>query len=557
MDFEIATRKLKSEQSKLRSNRFSKRKPSLSATAQKQAKDQKKKEEQRRKEASHKRTVKEGMEKYVRHCERLLGVSSLVGGGGGPHAESAVAAALSFPPGKGLQSIKVDPAKVYTQGTTLTATSIWGDGDKITLSPSVLAKLSEKEHGGFGSGSPLTFRVGIVNEDYTFPSSSAMKQKMEDLWNKVTSAEEINEDGESDDDDEEEEDDYTLAYEEELKHRYASYTHATVVEFTQEDGFVGLPSPVASALLSSDCNIPTTRTVDPSSSAAATEEEDDANMVVEMEQDKTPGHLAWGAFDIPRGKIEITQVVLPKGRKCTLVPSKEAAKNGFYGLKDVKLVLEQSLSRTRATLSLNDTVHTWHRGVKFDLQVTSVTPSDYNAISCINTDIEVDIGALETDGKDDETMKTTTNPTTKVVEEKKSRFEGTGQTLMDKSPSSSPSKASPTQSTAITTQQLLSQPIPPEPSATQKENVTTIQIRNERGQTIGRRKFDVSVHTLSHLFVYVSSILGDDTDGGESTFRLVSRFPRHVWILEEDKKDDVLEECGVNAGQMMLFVERE
>jgi len=195
--------------------------------------------------------------------------------------------------------------------------------------------------------------------------------------------------------------------------------------------------------------------------------------------------------------------------------------------------------------------------VKFDLQVTSVTPSDYNAISCINTDIEVDIGALETDGKDDEAMKTTTNPTTKVVEEKKSRFEGTGHTLMDKSPSSSSSKASPTQSTAITTQQLLSQPIPPEPSATQKENVTTIQIRNERGQTIGRRKFDVSVHTLSHLFVYVSSILGDDTDGGESTFRLVSRFPRHVWILEEDKKDDVLEECGVNAGQMMLFVERE
>ena len=50
-------------------------------------------------------------------------------------------------------------------------------------------------------------------------------------------------------------------------------------------------------------------------------------------------------------QLEISLLKLPKGTGCTLVPSKEAIQSGFYDLKDVKLVLEQSLIRTSSAQS--------------------------------------------------------------------------------------------------------------------------------------------------------------------------------------------------------------
>lgn len=57
-----------------------------------------------------------------------------------------------------------------------------------------------------------------------------------------------------DNDSEDENDDYNNketmeAYLAELRYKYLSYTHCTVVEFTQEEGYVGIPLPIASALL--------------------------------------------------------------------------------------------------------------------------------------------------------------------------------------------------------------------------------------------------------------------------------------------------------------------
>merc|ERR1719343_963436 len=104
-------------------------------------------------------------------------------------------------------------------------------------------------------------------------------------------------------------------------------------------------------------------------------------------------------------------VQLPKGTGCTLEPTPAAIRNNFYGLKDVKLVLEQSLVRTRATLSKGDTVSTWHRGKKYDLTVSKVLPSRFRAITCINTDIEVEFGAESSSAAQDTTTGTsnTTN----------------------------------------------------------------------------------------------------------------------------------------------------
>merc|ERR1712176_1013509 len=115
--------------------------------------------------------------------------------------------------------------------------------------------------------------------------------------------------------------------------------------------------------------IPITRTIDPSTSSMIVIDEDGGDDKEEQrekgnsdgedeEATQTPGHIAYGKFDIPDMKIELSLIKLPKGSACTLVPTIDAIHNGFYNLKDVKLVLEQSLIRTRATLSVGDTVYT-------------------------------------------------------------------------------------------------------------------------------------------------------------------------------------------------------
>merc|ERR1712226_1668225 len=205
--------------------------------------------------------------------------------------------------------------------------------------------------------------------------------------------------------DEEEDAEKLGAYMDELSHKYLALTHGTVVEFTQEEGQVGLPSPIAAALIAqAGGSISIKRTKDLATTTQTNMLDGEQAMVqsdgniaaatAEHEiEEKTPGHLAWGAFDVPDVPIEISLVKLPKGRACTLIPTQEALQNGFYNLKDIKLVLEQSLIRTRAVLSVNDIVNTWHRGVQYNVQVSKLEPAYYGAVVCINTDITVDFAA--------------------------------------------------------------------------------------------------------------------------------------------------------------------
>jgi Ubiquitin fusion degradation protein UFD1 len=110
--------------------------------------------------------------------------------------------------------------------------------------------------------------------------------------------------------------------------------------------------------------------------------------------DKTTGHAAYGLFDVPSCKVGLTPLSqVPKGTGCTLVPTSESLRLGFSQMPDVKAALEQSLIRTRATLSVDDVVVSWYRRTKFELYVEKVVPSSFGVVSCINTDIEVDIGS--------------------------------------------------------------------------------------------------------------------------------------------------------------------
>lgn len=481
MQFDFAADRLARDQSKLRK----KGSTALSAKAKREAELLKQREAQRAAERKAEKRKREYQEQFVRQCERQLKIKSL--------------------------------SKV-SQSLELQATSIHGEGDKLALPPSVLEFLTASSD--LDGSSPWTFRIGLLNPDYAFPASpliQALAPPSDDPMDEEHSDDDSH-DAESDD---EESTEQQAAYLDELNYKYLAYTHGTVVEFTQEEGHVGLPEPIANALLCAAqqkrTTIATKRTKDPAGDVSMDEDDE-----------KTPGHYAWGAFDLPDLPIEITLLQLPKGKACTLTPTKEAIENGFYNLTDVKLVLEQSLIRTRATLSVNDIVHTWHRGTKFDLTVTSVYPSSYNAVLCINTDIEVDFG------ENKEAHEELGIPDTKDSD-------AGGHRLGDASAAPAPltpQKPTPPKSTQLT-------PLAPEPPIDQAEGVCTIQIRAD-GKT-DKRRFDVGKATVKDLYDFASSL---DTAGA---FQLVTRFPRRVIAIEEGT---TLEQAGLKQGQELLMLEK-
>jgi hypothetical protein len=346
----------------------------------------------------------------------------------------------------------------------------------------------------------------------------------------------------------------SAAYLDELRHKYLAYTHGTVVEFSQEEGQVGLPRTVASALLSQiksrgDVPVRAKRTVDPAS-RAATESVGTEGMEIERingkdnddDEEKTAGHLAWGAFDIPDYPIEVTLVDLPKGKACTLLPTLHAIETGFYGLQDVKLVLEQSLVRTRATLSVGDLVHTWSRGVQYDLQVTAVVPSTYNAVVCINTDIEVDFAHQPA-------VDSRSSPHRKASP---SHETPGGSSLCRRLVDSHPSSSTPEGRPGRHVVNLL-----PEPPAEQTEGICVVQVRLDRASA--KRRFDVNKATVKDLYEFAESAFFVDRDAsGSASFRLVTRFPRRVIERVAATTNDIqtLVSAGIATGHELLIVER-
>ncbi|CAJ1969220.1 unnamed protein product [Cylindrotheca closterium] len=528
MDFESSVKRLAKDQSrmrgKLRSGAGGKG-VVVSEKAKRQAEYQRKQAEKKRQERERQKKLEEYQKRYMRQCERALKTRHLSSSAAGPGTASLV----------------------------LSPTSIYGDGDKIALPPSVLETLAQSAMSSSldqsSVGSPWTFRIGILNPDYQFPSSiliKTLKPPNEDFMA----------DSDSDDDNENDEDEVgeMQAFQDELSHKYLAYTHCTVVEFTQDEGHVGIPPMVAKALLgrnnantevgnNTTAHIPVKRTVDPA--AAGADPDETMAPGAASSEDQTPGHLAWGAFDIPDLSLEITLLQLPKGKGCTLVPTKEAIQNNFYGLKDVKLVLEQSLIRTRATLSKGDVVCTWHRGVQFDLKVTKVIPSTYDAVTCINTDIEVEIGEAETPPvTKDNAAKASAAP--KPV----GGFTTGGQVL------GGPSTTTPTP--IETTASAAASPAPmeadllPEPPVDVKQGVCTVHIQHSQGT--GKRRFFVAEATMKDIFAFGDYLLASAGAQGRP-YRLATRFPRKVWSLDNDNRDKSLTDAGIAAGQERFMVE--
>mmetsp|Transcript_27777 Transcript_27777/g.39746 ORF Transcript_27777/g.39746 Transcript_27777/m.39746 type:complete len:587 (-) Transcript_27777:159-1919(-) len=505
----------------------------------------------------------------------------------------------------------------------LEPTSIHGDGDKISLPESLLQEIvltdtNSSNNGNklsFGGNDPLTFRIGILNPNYEPNNHFPMSQRMRTLMENYRLDEEADTMAMDDPNnttplDETEEDNKREAYLEELQHKYLAYTHCTVVEFTQEEGKVGLPQAIATALLTGQkitlpdeqeqredtkaYIVPSTRTVQPppavtektatntncrfhkgqyvvytkdqtivkvtkvyfddelvpyydvqtldgSKEVQTTEDylavfrntSNDSN-IESNEETTTAGHLAYGAFDIPNMMVELTVLrpkSIPKGTGCTLVPFSDKA-DGFSRLPDIKAALEQSLVRTRATLSINDVVYCWYRGTKFELRVQNVSPRTWGVVSCINTDLEVDIGYSDP-------IKSAAPAVPTATED--------------------PITANLTsQSTTTQEDTFVYSELPPEPN-TGDSNVCTIMIRagaagNKSGQQ-QQRRFDALTSTLKDVYVFAAQVCQLSESEMQSSFQLVTRLPRKVYHSSSSSCVS-LADAGIKSGQHLFLVER-
>ncbi|KAJ8899531.1 hypothetical protein K2173_018505 [Erythroxylum novogranatense] len=182
----------------------------------------------------------------------------------------------------------------------LEAVPFQGNGDKIKLPPSCFTALSDE--GAFDKG-PLYFQLLVVHhEGPSEMTSSDSKQKKQKT------------------------------------------THSGVLEFTAEEGSVGLPPHVWNNLFSADAP-------------------------------KAP-------------LVEVRYVWLPKGTYAKLQPDVV----GFSDVPNHKAILETSL-RQHATLSVGDMITVNHGILIYKLRVLELKPS--TSISVLETDIEVDVVGSE------------------------------------------------------------------------------------------------------------------------------------------------------------------
>ena len=173
--------------------------------------------------------------------------------------------------------------------------------------------------------------------------------------------------------------------------RFRAVTYGGIVEFTAEENTVGIPKRVAESLL-----------------RGLRSDNDDPRLQPTVEDEETTGQEITdekAKFQLPDFPINVRLVSLPKGKSTVLAPTKSAVVNGFSKLSDIKLVLEQSLGRTRTTLSVGDEISAWWRGKEFVLTCESVEPDNVGGICLIDTDVEVNISYENIERDEDNVVK--------------------------------------------------------------------------------------------------------------------------------------------------------
>ena len=209
MEFEAAAQRLARDQSKLAKNRRDNR--IVSQKAKRQADHRKQQQELLRIERQRKQQQDEYRQSYMKSCERTLGIQTLKEAFGGNEY---------------LWNWRQDClATVRIAAFDRTTNYHYHYYQCITMDIS--------------SGN---FKRQVYISLVTTASNHATSSR-------TTTTDDDNMEMDSDDDNETDNDNNKAAYLDELSHKYLSYTYASVVEFTQEEGHIGLPASIASRLL--------------------------------------------------------------------------------------------------------------------------------------------------------------------------------------------------------------------------------------------------------------------------------------------------------------------
>jgi len=489
----------------------------------------------------------------------------------------------------------------------LKAVSVWGDGDRITLPVSLLSELTEREllTSGGGKQQPLSFRIGILNAELQSSLSHQPKSilftpdlvRASEAAIPTLSKEDDNDSGykntKMDTDENEGDKTDSSLYLHELNHRYRSYTYGTVLEFTAEEGCIGIPATIAKTLLQQridGAKLDSTFTRDPAqASLAKQQQKKDSNELIDMatepssssnnETERIPGHIAYEAFPIPCLPLTIQLATPPRGTACILRP---LSPNTFHRIPNVKISLEQSIIQTRATLNVGQEIDCWYRGHCEKLLVDKVTPEDFRVVGCVDTDITVEFSSSNLSEDQGKENVVDVDEDAKQDQTKSSggyTLGGKGRTLQNESINNAPKSIGSSDAmkniSKIPPQQHQTTDISPpltisEPSA---PSGTTCRILIRGQYSSMQRLFNIKTTTKSQLFHYISlqgalytskdehQKQDDEQKRLTRKFQLVTRYPRTVMALDE--KDDstnqqLLISCGVKGGinaQMMYIME--
>ena len=201
--------------------------------------------------------------------------------------------------------------------------------------------------------------------------------------------------------------------------------------------------------------------------------------------------------------------------------------------------------------------------MSFDLIVSSLSPSEFGVVSCVNTDLNVDIGPPDEDELADLNVKPKPAVESKAHHEVKSSAmgEGKGRMLSEDTQRCERKEVDSGNEPKIS---AMVDDLIPEPATDKVEGVCNVQIRGRAasGDSVtGRRRFDVTVATMKDLFHFAATVCGGDP----LTIRLVTRFPRRVFALSSNESIEggqlyendsaTLLSVGIDQGQELFMIE--
>jgi hypothetical protein len=229
--------------------------------------------------------------------------------------------------------------------------------------------------------------------------------------------------------------------------------------------------------------------------------------------------------------VNIKYIRLPKISYVKLQPKH----NEFFAVGPVKKCLEENL-KFHSTLTINDVINVWYRGKSHALRVVEMKPGSQGTL--IDIDVEVDLDVSEENKNIIEENKNKINEET-IIQRNYARVDNHS---IDNSNINSVFSFNSDQTKPQNDNYVL----PPEPDTSL--NTLQIKIKISDGTICLSRKFLLNDQFIL-LFKNVSNFLKISV----SKINLTSRFPNHIYTVENTNNGMLSLEEGGFSGQQILF----